>query len=48
MLGLVLVLVLDLSAIRAKKTAQFFRNRSVLASVAAERSFLDYEHEHAF
>jgi len=43
----VLVLVLDLLAIRAEKRARSFRNCSVPASVAAEAAvFLDYEHEH--
>jgi len=43
---LVLVLVLDLLAIRAEKRARAFRNCSVPASVAAGRLFLDYEDEH--
>jgi hypothetical protein len=38
-LVLLLVLILDLLAIRAKKRARSFRNSSVPASVAAERLF---------
>ena len=46
MLVLLLVLILDLLAIRAEQRARSFRNYSVPASVAASGCLFDYEHEH--